>query len=100
MTKEQLTKAVNALKNITIDFKIDYFMNQLDCTVRGIFLNNPNDISKVKSILDSDIIRGFRFKESKSWYLGDEKEVILMQLKKKIKIGIGELESFHVNNYA
>jgi hypothetical protein len=42
MTKEQFSKAINALKNITIDFKIDYFMNQNDCTVRGIFINNPD----------------------------------------------------------
>jgi hypothetical protein len=100
MTKEQLSKAINALKNITIDFKIDYFMNQGDCTVRGIFIKNSNDITKVRSILDSDVLKSFKFKNSKTWYLGDERDVILMQLKNKIKISIEELESFHVNNYS
>ena len=100
MTKDQLTKAINALKNITIDFKIDYYMNQNHCIIRAIFLNNPDDINKVKSILDRDIIRNFRFKNSKSWYLGDEKDVILMQLKNKMKMSIEELEGYQVNNYS
>lgn len=100
MTKEQFSKAINALKNITIDFKLDYFMNQNDCTVRGIFINNPSDITKVKSILDGEIIKSFKITNSKSWYLGDEKDVVLMKLKNKIKISIEELENFHVNNYA
>jgi hypothetical protein len=100
MTKEQLTKAINALKNISIDFRIDYYMNRNDCVVRGIFLTNPGDVSKVKSILDNDIVKSFKFIKSKAWYLGDEKEVIFMQLKEKIRINIEELESFQVSNYA
>ncbi len=100
MTKEQLTKAVNALKNISIDFNIDYYMNRNECIVRGIFINNPNDVNKVKSILDNDIIKSFRFIKSKAWYLGDEKEVIFMQLKDKIQISIEEIESFQLSNYA
>jgi hypothetical protein len=100
MTKEQLTKTVNALKNISIDFKIDYYMNQNDCTVRGIFLINPKDVAKVKSILDKEILKNFRFMNSKSWYLGDEKEVLFMQLKKKLQVNIEVLENYQVNNYA
>lgn len=100
MTKEQLTKAVNALKNISIDFSIDYYMNQRDCIVRGIFLNNPDDLSKVKSILDGDILKAFKNKKSKAWYLGDEKEVIFMQLKDKMHMSIKDIEEFQVSNYA
>ena len=100
MIVEQITKAVNALKNISIDFRIDYFMLKDGCRMRGIFLNNPDDVSKVKSLLDADILRGFRFKKSKAWYLGDEKEVIFMQLKDSINIGVRELEDFQVSNYA
>jgi hypothetical protein len=100
MTVEQFAKAVNALKNISIDFRIDYFMLKSASRVRGIFLNNSEDVSKVKSLLDADILKGFRFMKSKAWYLGDEKEVIFMQLKKFIPINVRELEDFQVSNYA
>jgi len=100
MTAEQFTKAVHALKNISIDFRIDYFMFKNNSLIRGIFLTNPDDVSKVKSLLDADILKGFRFKKSKSWYLGDEKEVVFMQLKEKMPFNIKELEEFQVSNYA
>jgi hypothetical protein len=100
MTKEELTKAIKALKNISIDFRMDYFMNQTDCIVRGIFLDNPDDVSKVKSILDGNILKGFKFKKSKGWYLGDEKEAIYMQLKDKMLLSVREIEDFQVSNYA
>ncbi|HEY3251922.1 MAG TPA: hypothetical protein VGK25_12495 [Ignavibacteria bacterium] len=100
MTKEQLTKAINALKNISVDFRIDYYMNQRECIVRGIFLNNPDDVSKVKSLLDADILKGFKFRKSKAWYLGDEKEVIFMQLKENMHLSIRDVEGFQVSNYA
>jgi hypothetical protein len=100
MTKEQLTKTVNALRNISIDFTLDYFVFKGSFIVRGIFINNPDDISKVKSLLESDILKSFKFKNSKSWYLGDEKEVVFMQLKKRIHIDIKDLEALQVDNYA
>jgi len=100
MTKEQLSKSVKALQNLSIDFKIDYFFFTGKCIVRAVVLNNPDDLSKVKSILDGDIMKNFRVKKSKEWYLGDQKEVIYLQLKKKIEISIEEYEDFQVNNYA
>lgn len=100
MTKEQLSKAVKALQNLSIDFKIDYFFFTGKCIVRAVVLNNPDDLSKVKSILDGDIMKNFRVKKSKQWYLGDQKEVIYLQLKKKIEISVEEYEDFQVNNYA
>lgn len=100
MTKEQLSKAVKALQNISIDFKIDYFFFTGKCIVRAVVLNNPDDLSKVKSIVDSDIMKNFKVKKSKEWYLGDRKDVIYLQLKDKIEISIEEYEDFHVNNYA
>jgi hypothetical protein len=99
MTKEQLSKAITALQNISIDFKIDYYIFTSECYIRALILNNPDDLSKVKSILDRDILKGFRFKKSKEWYLGDRKDVIYMELKDKIELGIPELESYQVNNY-
>ena len=99
MTQEQLSKAVTALQNISISFKIDYFFFQARCLVRAIVLDNPDELSKVKSILDSDILKNFKFKKSKEWYLGDEKEVIYMQLKDNIEISIEQLEKYQVNNY-
>ena len=100
MTKELLTKAVNALKNISIDFQLDTIITSGKGFVRGFILNNPDDVSNVKSILDSDILKNFKFKKSKAWYLGDSKEVILMQLKEKIELEIPEIENFQVSNYA
>ena len=100
MTIQQLSKAINALKNISIDFKIDYYMFMGKCFVRALVLINPDDLSKVKSILDGDILKNFKFKKSKEWYLGDAKEVVYMQIKNKIEISIEELESYQVNNYA
>jgi hypothetical protein len=100
MTKEQISKAVKALQNLSIDFKIDYFFFTGKCIVRAVVLNNPDDLSKVKSILDGDIMKNFKVKKSKQWYLGDQKEVIYLQLKKKIEISIEDYEDFQVNNYA
>lgn len=100
MTTEQLSKAITALQNISIDFKIDYFFFQAKCFVRAIVLNNPDEVSKVKSILDAGILKNFKFKKSKEWYLGEAKEVIYMQLKDKIEISIEQMEKFQVNNYS
>ncbi len=100
MTKEQLKKAIVALQNISINFKIDYFLFTGKVFVRGIVIHNPDDLSKVKSILDSDILKKFKVKKSKEWYLGDPKEVVYLQLKEKIEISIEEYEAFQVNNYA
>lgn len=100
MTKEHLRKAIVALQNISIDFKVDYVFFMGKCLVRAIVINNPDDLSKVKSILDSDILKNFKTKKSKQWYLGDQKEVIYLQLKKKIELSIEEYEGFQVNNYA
>lgn len=100
MTQEQLSKAITAMQNISIDFKIDYFFFSAKCFVRAIVLNNPDELSKVKSILDGDIMKNFKVKKSKEWYLGDNKEVIYMQLKKKLEISIETLEKYQVNNYA
>ncbi|MCC7158635.1 MAG: hypothetical protein IT281_03765 [Ignavibacteria bacterium] len=100
MTKEQISKAIKALQNISIDFKIDYVFFTGKCIIRAIVLNNPDDMSKVKSILDGDFMKNLKMKKSKEWYLGDQKEVIYMQLKKKIEISIADYEEFLVNNYA
>ena len=100
MTKEQLNKAIVALQNISINFKIDYVFFTGKCIVRGFIIHNPEDLSKVKSILDSDILKNFKIKKSKEWYLGDQVDVTYMQLKEKIEISIAEYEAFQVNNYA
>ena len=100
MNKEQLTKTIVALQNISIDFKIDYYFFTAKCLIRGIIINNPDDLSKVKSILDSSVMKHFKVKKSKEWYLGDRKEVVYLQLKEKIEISINEYETFQVNNYA
>lgn len=99
MTKEQLTKAITALQNISIDFKIDSHIFTTKCYVRALVLTNPDDLSKVKSILDRDILKNLRFKKSKEWYLGDRKDVIYMELKDEIELGISELQAYQVNNY-
>ncbi len=100
MTKEQLKKAIVALQNISINFKVDYFLFTGKCFVRGFIIHNPDDLSKVKSIIDSDIMKKFKVKKSKEWYLGDPKDVIYLQLKEKLEISIEEYEAFQVNNYA
>jgi hypothetical protein len=100
MDKELLSKAINALKNISIDFRLDTVVFSGEVTLRGIILNNPDDVPKVKSILDSAILKAFRFKKSKAWYLGDEKEVIYMRLKNKMTLSIPEIEGYQVSNYA
>lgn len=99
MEKELLSKAVNALKNISIDFNLETVVFSGEVTMRGFILNNPDDVPKVKSILDSEILKAFKFKKSKAWYLGDEKEVIYMQLKDQMTLSIPEIESYQVSNY-
>lgn len=66
MTKEQLKKAIVALQNISINFKVDYFLFTGKCFVRGFIIHNPDDLSKVKSIIDSDIMKKFKIKKAKS----------------------------------
>ncbi len=100
MTKEQFAKAITSLQNLSMDFRIDYFFFMGMCQLRAIVLNNPEELSRVKSILDSDILKHFKVKKSREWYLGDHKEVIYLQLKKRIEISIPEYEAFLVNNYA
>ena len=100
MTKELLTKAVNALKNISVDFQLETIITAGKGFVRGFILNNPDDVSNVKSILDSEILKNFKFKKSKAWYLGDSKVVVLMQLKDKMELEISEIEEFQISNYA
>src|SRR5690348_65939 len=100
MTKELLTKAVNALKNISVDFQLDTVITAGKGFVRGLILNNPDDVSNVKSILDSEILKNFKFKKSKAWYLGDRKDVIRMELKDNIELEIPEIEEYQVSNYA
>lgn len=100
MTKEQLKKTIIALQNISIDFKIDYYLFKAKVFIRGIVINNPEDLSRVKSIIEPQILKHFKIKKSKEWYLGDPKDVIYLQLKSKIEITIEEYEHFQVNNYA
>jgi hypothetical protein len=100
MRVEQLTKAITALQNISVDFKIDYFFFGGKCFVRGFIIVNPDEVIKVKSILDADILKNFKFKKSKEWYLGESKEVIYMQLKDKIELSIEQLENYQVSNYS
>lgn len=100
MTQEQLSKAITAMQNISIDFKIDYFFFSAKCFVRAIVLNKPDEVSKVKSILDKDILKNFKFMKSKEWYLGDAKEVVYLKLKDNIEISIETLEKYQVNNYS
>jgi hypothetical protein len=100
MEKELLIKAVNALKNISIDFRLESVMFQGEVQIRGIVLGNPDDVSKVKSILDSDFLKKIKFKKNKSWYLGDEKETVLMHLKEQMMMPISEVEKLHISNYA
>jgi hypothetical protein len=100
MTKELLTKAINALKNISIDFQLDTVITSGKGFIRGIILNNPDDVSNVKSILDSEILKNFKFKKTKAWYLGDSKDAVLMQLKDTMEMDIQEIEEYQVSNYA
>ena len=100
MTKEQLDKTIKALKNLTIDFKMDTYINGGNVFLRGIYINRSDQVSPVKTILDKDILSNFRFRKSYIWYLGEKREVTLMKLKKKMEIPIPELESYQVNNYA
>lgn len=100
MTKEQLSKTINALKNISIDFNIEYVVFEGYFVVRGLVLNNPDDVSRVKSIIENEILKQFKFRKSKAWYLGDQKEVVLMQLKENVEMEISELEEFQISNYA
>lgn len=100
MVIELLSKAINALKNISIDFRLDTYVFAGEGIVRGIVLNNPDDVPKVKSILENEILKNFKFKKSKQWYLGDEKLMILMQLKDPMTLSIPEIEQFQVSNYA
>lgn len=100
MTKEKFISVIRTLQNISVDFKIDYYFFSAKSFIRGIILNKPEELSRVKSIIDPEVMRNFRIKKSKAWYLGEEKDVVYIQLKDKLEMDIPELESMQVNNYA
>ncbi|MCX7877776.1 MAG: hypothetical protein N2510_03945 [Ignavibacteria bacterium] len=100
MTKEQFRKAVKALQNISINFKIDYYFFSAKSFIRGIIINEPDDLSRVKSIIEPETMRNFKVKKSKAWYLGERKDVIYLQLRDELEMDISELEEMQVNNYA
>lgn len=100
MEKEQLLKIISVFKNNSITFKLDTYINAGKSYIRGILLNHDSDKEKVKSILNSEKLKGFKIKKSKLWYLGDERKAVLLQLKQQVEIGIHELEKLGFNNYS
>ena len=99
MDKDQLIKIISDLQNKSVTFKLDTYINAGNSYIRGILLNYNSDVQKVKSIIDRELLKGFKIKKTKLWYLGDEKKAILLKLKKETEIDIPDLEKLGINNY-
>ncbi|RPI13250.1 MAG: hypothetical protein EHM58_18860 [Ignavibacteriae bacterium] len=97
MDKPTLDKIVKTLKEKSIEFNFDYHINKGIIILRGLFINNKNG-NDIKSLFDSYINKEFKFKKTLSWYLGDRKETLLLQLKKEMETSIPEIESYQVSN--
>jgi len=99
MDKDQLIKIISDLQNKSVTFKLDTYINAGYSYIRGILLNYNSDVQKVKSIIDRELLKGFKIKKTKLWYLGDEHKATLLQLKEQVEIGISELEKLGINHH-
>jgi hypothetical protein len=97
MDKSSLDKIVNIFNEKSVEFKFDYYIFKGIICLRGFFIYNKNE-SGIKTLLDSSVIKEFRFKKTLSWYLGDRKEILYLQFKNGFETTIPELESYQVNN--
>jgi len=99
MTKEDLQKIVQSLKEKSFEFKLDTHINVGKSNFRGIFVFNKK-AGEIKDIIGNGLIKEFKVKKSYVWYLGEKKKALLLKPKKELIMEIPEAESFQVNNYA
>jgi hypothetical protein len=100
MEKEQLIKIISDLQAHSIPIKLDTYINAGKSYIRGIVLNHNSDLHQVKDFIGSKLLKGFKFKKTKIWYLGDEQKATLLKLKQHVEIAIPELEKLGINNYS
>lgn len=100
MSKEILEKIINILKEKSYDIKFECHIFAGKSHIRGIYIYNENNKNLIKSSFDKETLRYFNIKQTMTWYLGERKEILLLEFKNELEIEIPEMESLHVNNYS
>lgn len=100
MNKILLQKAFNSLMTSNFNFKFDCHINAGVGHIRGILIYDCEDAGKIKNALDNEILKKSKLTKTKTWYLGERKEIFYLKFRKEMEIEIPELEKFEVSNYA
>ena len=100
MDKETFEKIINKLKEKSFDIKFECHIFAAKSHLRGIYIYNTNDKNSIKSLFNNDILKLFKIKKTLTWYLGERKEIILIEFKKEYEVEIQVLENYKVNNYS
>jgi len=98
MNKENFDKLIKALKakSYNIKFECHIFAGKLH--IRGIYIYNTDNKNTIKSLIDKEILKYIKLQNTLSWYLGERKEIILLQFKEEITLEIPEAESYGISN--
>jgi hypothetical protein len=100
MNKEILDKIIKTLKEKAFEIKFECHIFAGKSHIRGIYIYNINDKKSIKSLFDKELLKFFKIEISKTWYLGERKDIILLKFKNEIEIAIPEIENYKISNYS
>lgn len=99
MEKENFIQITEALRNNKIEFKLENYIANGLIEIKGIIFKSKEDVNKLKSLSNHDLGIDFKIRDTKLWYLDDEKDAVILKLKKKITLQIPEFEKLSITNY-
>ena len=99
MNKETIDNLVKTLKENSVEFKLDTYINKGKGFIRGIFIYKPDDEDTIKRVLNKNILVNFKIKKSYSWYLGDRMKTLVLKPIYELEMEIPEIGDYQVNNY-
>jgi hypothetical protein len=100
MDKQMLANILARLKENGFKYSLEAYISGLYCYVREIFIYNPLNKDSIKRIIDKDMLKNLKVKDSYVWYLGDRKEAVAVQMKRDVQLTVPEFEAMQTDNYA
>jgi len=100
MTKEIFDNIINTLREKLFEIKFECHIFAGKSHIRGIYVYNAKDKNSVKSLFNRNLLKYFKIENTMTWYLGERKEILLLNFKDEFEIEIPELESYKVINYS